>query len=95
MTCNNWVHHNNRNNCSGLTNSEFQKHCNDTNILWECDKCIMKTNLVLPMDDDTWINFNEINVNNNNNNELSDDVTKFTTAEMRTFAAQCDYSNLY
>ena len=90
MTCNSWVHHNNRRNCSGLTNSEFLKHCNNEDISWECDKCIMKTNINLPfndLDDDSWLKFNEINVSSN---KLSDEINMFTLTEIRDFASQCD-----
>ena len=28
-SCDKWIHHNNRNNCSGLTDPEFESHCKD------------------------------------------------------------------
>ena len=37
--CNEWVHHNNRLNCSNTTNYEFELHMNDDNIFFECDTC--------------------------------------------------------
>ena len=43
-----WIHHNNRGNCSGLTNSEFLLHCNDNDKIWECDKCIANSFFYLP-----------------------------------------------
>ena len=43
-SCNQWIHHNNRTNCSGLTNSEFEIHHNDENKPYECDVCMSKAN---------------------------------------------------
>ena len=40
LSCKNWIHHNNKNNCSGLTNIEFDIHCNNKTKPWECDACI-------------------------------------------------------
>ena len=42
-SCDEWVHHNNRNNCSGLTDTEFESHRNDETKPWKCDNCIAKT----------------------------------------------------
>ena len=39
-TCDGWVHHNNRLNCSGITNTEFESHNNDETKIFECDNCI-------------------------------------------------------
>ena len=38
-TCNGWVHHKNRLNCSGITDVEFELHNNDENKIFECDSC--------------------------------------------------------
>ena len=43
-SCEGWVHHNNRNKCSGLTNVEFDLHSNDQDKPWICDICIAKNN---------------------------------------------------
>ena len=43
-SCERWVHHNNRNKCSGLTNVEFDLHSNDQDKPWICDICIAKNN---------------------------------------------------
>ena len=61
-SCLSWVHHNNRNNCSGPTNTEFKIHRDDNSKHWECDKCCSVTNLTLPFESD-WENFNEIKSN--------------------------------
>ena len=89
-SCLGWVHHNNRNNCSGLTNTEFETHCSDNSKLWECDKCSIKSLSFLPfthLDDSNWLNFNEIKTNQNN---LSDDVNMFTSDTSKEFISQCD-----
>ena len=39
-SCNCWIHHGNRLNCSGLTDTEFSLHSNDDNKFFECDNCI-------------------------------------------------------
>ena len=43
-SCEGWVHHNNRNKCSGLTTVEFDRHSNDLDKPWICDICIAKNN---------------------------------------------------
>ena len=39
-SCHGWIHHGNRLNCSGLTDTEFSLHSNDDNQIFECDNCI-------------------------------------------------------
>ena len=78
-SCLGWVHHNNRNNCSGITNTEFHDHCNNIGKYFECDKCCSKSICFLPfsnLDDNDWLNFNEIK-----SNYVSDDVNMITSAE--------------
>ena len=41
-TCLKWVHHNNRIHCSGLTDQEFSSHANDSDLIFNCDKCVAK-----------------------------------------------------
>ena len=89
-SCLEWVHHNNRNNCSGLTNMEFEIHCKDDNKPWECDKCCVNFLTTLPFNDlDTgsWLKFNEIKTNHNN---MSDEINMFTCNEAKDFISQCD-----
>ena len=43
-SCEGRVHHNNRNNCSGLTNVEFDLHSKDQDKPWICDICIANNN---------------------------------------------------
>ena len=67
-TCLGWVHHNNRRNCSGLTDDEFLLHFSENEGLrWECDKCFNKsTTFTLPfnhLDEDEWLNFHELKLN--------------------------------
>ena len=67
-TCNGWVHHKNRLNCSGITNIEFEVHNNDESKFYECDSCTasltLKTFAHLPEFESTTINeFSEPTVN--------------------------------
>ena len=39
-TCNGWIHHGNRLECSGLTDTEYQEHLNDVLKPFECDHCV-------------------------------------------------------
>ena len=43
-TCLKWIHHNNRNNCSGLTDAEFEFHSNSAKKPYLCDNCITCAN---------------------------------------------------
>ena len=43
-TCNGWVHHGNRLECSGLTEAEYQEHVDDVNKPFECDNCFSEKN---------------------------------------------------
>ena len=92
-SCQGWVHHNNKNNCSSLTNKEFETHCNDDNKLWECDKCISKSLVTLPfanLDDNNWLMFNDII---SMPNELSGDINIVKSSNLSEFISQCDSMN--
>ena len=39
-TCQKWIHHSNRLNCSKLTETEFQLQSNDSDRIWQCDCCV-------------------------------------------------------
>ena len=74
-SCEGWVHHNNVNNCSGLTNLEFESHCYDNTKLWECDKCIIaKQNnrdfSFLPFINCDSSFLDNMNINQNNHKDL-------------------------
>ena len=47
-SCLRLIHHNNRANCSGLTDFEFELLSHDSNKRWECDKCITNSFTFLP-----------------------------------------------
>ena len=81
-SCSGWVHHNNKNNCSGLTNTEFTTHCNDSGKPWECDKCSSKSDITLPLP--------STNLEDDSQNELSDDINLFNSLQVKNFIAQCD-----
>ena len=38
--CEGWVHHGNRLNCSGITDTEFENHITDEFKPFECDHCV-------------------------------------------------------
>ena len=67
-SCNCWIHHGNRLNCSGLTETEFALHSNDDNKFFECDNCIagdtLKTFSHLPQFDSSVNIFSSANNNN-------------------------------
>ena len=82
------VHHNTRNNCSGLTNREFDLHLGDNSKFWECDICCSNSISTLPfsqLNDDNWLTFNEIKTKG-----TSDDVN-IISADNRKFAEQCEF----
>ena len=72
-----WIHHDNRNNCSGLTDSGFITHCNDQDRSkpFDCDSCKSKskdkTFFTLP-----FANLDEENILN--------------SLEVKEFIAQCE-----
>ena len=39
-SCNGWCHHDNRLNCSNLSENEFQAHVDDPYKYFECDTCV-------------------------------------------------------
>ena len=87
VSCLNWIHHDNKNNCSGLTDSEFLSHCNDINKQWECDKCVSNSFMFLPFTHgDDSISF-EVN---SNLNHLSNDVNFHISNDDKIFRASCD-----
>ena len=81
------MHHNNRNNCSCLTNFEFKLHCDDDSKYWECDNCCSESILTLPfshLEENNWFNFNEIHT------KQSCDNFNIITADANDFVLQCD-----
>ena len=85
-SCQGWVHHNNRKNCSGLTNSEFVIHSNEIDKPWDCDKCVAKSFIVLPFannDENDWLNFNP-------NTKLSDDIKIINAVQVSDLISKCD-----
>ena len=86
-TCLGWIHHNNRKNCSGLTNREFKMHCDNDNKFWECDKCFTKAIYTLPfchLDEENWNNFNGLN------RKISTEDTNSLSADDQKFLAHCE-----
>ena len=91
-SCKGWVHHGNRLNCSGLTDSEFKSHQNDEHKHFDCDRCISERNArnkssifqQLPFSHECEDNiFNAPNINQRA------DVCSLTPEELRKFVLQC------
>ena len=90
MSCCKWVHHNNRKNCSGLTNREFKKHLQSESKFWECDICHTKSNssVTLPFchfEENDWLSFHDFN----KKQTCSDDVNVLSTQSVK-FASHCE-----
>ena len=88
-TCQCWVHHNNKKNCSGLTNTEFDIHCNETDKAWECDRCLGKSLIFLPfsnLDESNWETFNNIKPRK----EPSENIKIVNSKHLKDFVSQCD-----
>ena len=88
VSCLGWVHHNNRKNCSALTNSEFLSHIQNEDKNWQCDICFNNsTTYTLPfnqLDEENWLMFHDLI-----KNPTSDDV-RFLTGEKLDFITQCE-----
>ena len=85
-----WVHHNNRTNCSGLTNSEFKAFTFDSSKVWECDKCISKYLNFLPFNNFDDRDLLDNNINNSNQNNLSEDVNHLLPNVDKDFIDNCN-----
>ena len=90
LSCNQWVHHDNKTNCSGLTNSEFEIYCNDKNKGYECDQCMYKNNVktffTLPFanqDDHDDCLYNRA--------PLNYDEELFKSLETKKYISQCEF----
>ena len=84
-TCNQWVHHNNKNNCSLLTNKDFNSHSDNVNLSWNCAKCDAET---FPFND---MNENDFFLSNfSGNDTVSDDVNLVPNRDLLKFPVECD-----
>ena len=85
--CGRWVHHNNRLNCSALSDSEYNCHVNDKDRYYECDTCLCKrkskTFSHLPFSVES-----EGNLFNSGTKKIPD-VRSMTQDELDKFTAQC------
>ena len=81
-----WVHHDNRTNCSGLTDSEFVTHCNDQdrNKPFECDSCKSKSK-AKPFFTLPFANLDDSFCFNDNSEE-----NILNSLEVKEFIAQCE-----
>ena len=91
-SCQGWVHHANRLNCSGLSDNEFIEHTTDDDKPYECDHCIIERNsghnrsnfVTLPFTHESDINiFNAPTLNQR------PDVNSLNPEELRKFVQQC------
>ena len=88
-SCFGWVHHNNKDNCSGLTNTEFKLHCEDDSKYWECDNCCSKSMSTFPFfsdedDENDCLIFNDMKTK-----QTSDNANRIS-ADANDFVLQCD-----
>ena len=91
--CQGWVHHGNRLDCSGLTDNEFQDHCNDGNKPFKCQTCfgeeIAKANSYVF----TTLPFPVESVDNLFGKPVlksKQDVTSMTASQLKNFVEQCE-----
>ena len=86
-SCNCCVHHNNRRNCSALTNREFKTHVRNTNKFWQCDTCCTSSKFNIPfsdLDDDSWREFIGLN------RKITSDDVNILSAKQTEFVAQLE-----
>ena len=81
-SCQEWIHHNNRLNCSGLTDTEFDSHCNNNNKLYSCDSCLSKHNARTF----AWLPFADHDIDESKKS----DVRSMNPGELKDFIAHCD-----
>ena len=92
-SCEGWVHHGNRHNCSGMTETEFETHTTDELKPFECDHCvnirISRTNSsvfhCLPFVDEC-----ENNIFNAPVTNQRDDVCSMAPEQLSKFVRQCE-----
>ena len=91
-SCQGWVHHGNRLNCSGLTDAEFQLHVDEEFKPFDCDHCINERNARnsratferLPFTHESDINiFNAPTINQR------PDINSLSPVDLRKFISQC------
>ena len=92
-SCEGWVHHGNRLNCSGMTDTEFEHHITDELRPFECDHCvncrISRTNSsvfhCLP-----FVQECEGNIFNVPDRNQRVDVSSMTPEQLSNFVRQCE-----
>ena len=92
-SCEGWVHHGNRLNCSGMTDTEFENHITDELRPFECDHCvnirISRTNSsvfhCLP-----FVHECEGNIFNVPGTNQRVDVSSMTPEQLSKFVRQCE-----
>ena len=93
-TCNGWVHHGNKLDCSGLTDNEFEDHVNDEHKHFECQKCFSEKNAkarnsiftVLPFPVEC-----EDNPFGKPVSKSKDDVSSMSPSQLKKFVDQCEH----
>ena len=83
-SCEGWVHHNNRLNCSGLTDTEFDCHMNTSSKPFSCDKCLAESNAKAFV----WLPF--VDFDDVNKEPKKSDIKSMNPGELKDFIAQCD-----
>ena len=89
-SCNSLIHQNSKNNCTGLTDTEFNAN-KIGNSSWQCELCYSKPLFSLPfadLDDHDWLAFNE-----DYTKTLSNDVHIPNSLEIKNYVTQCEFVN--
>ena len=92
-SCNRWIHHGNRLQCSGLTDFEFDEHKADEHKPFECDFCISERNA--KSNNDIFIRLPfpvecEGNIFGKPNPKPKPDITSITPDQLKKFVQQCN-----
>ena len=83
-SCEGWVHHNNRLNCSGLTDTEFDCYMNTSSEPFSCDKCLAESNAKAFV----WLPF--VDFDDVKQEPKKSDIKSMKPGELKDFIAQCD-----
>ena len=92
-SCEGWVHHGNRLNCSGMTDTEFEIHMMDEFKPFECDHCV---NFRISKANSSVFNFLPFvqdydgNTFNTPGSKQKVDVTSMTPEQLDNFVRQCE-----
>ena len=92
-SCRKWVHHGNRLECSGLTDTEFNEHKVDELKPFECDYCISER--IAKVNNDIFLRLPfpiecEGNIFGKPEPKIQPDITSMTPDQLKKFVHQCN-----